>query len=141
MGHILSGIEVRQLSNEMTRKRTNKSGRTPTNEKQPEQETVFIVGYESEKDYMNPHNWGYGTRIGATILIAWIGFIVGFASSIDSAALAQASAEFGVSEVVEVLATGLFLVGFGFGALFAGPISETVGRNPVYVVTLAIYMI
>lgn len=36
---------------------------------------------------------------------------------------------------------GLFLIGFGFGAFFAGPISETVGRNPVYIVTLVLYMI
>jgi MFS family permease len=61
--------------------------------------------------------------------------------SIDSAALPQAAEEFGVSEVTESLATGLFLVGFGFGGLFAGPISETVGRNPVYIVTLLVYMI
>lgn len=39
------------------------------------------------------------------------------------------------------MATGLFLVGFGLGALFAGPISETVGRNPVYITTLVLYMI
>ena len=49
------------------------------------------------------------------INIAFIGWIVGFASSIDSAALPQASAEFGVSEVTESLATGLFLIGFGVG--------------------------
>jgi MFS family permease len=29
------------------------------------------------------------------------------------------------------MATGLFLIGFGVGALFAGPFSETLGRNPV----------
>lgn len=44
-----------------------------------------------------------------------------------------ASKEFGVSEVAESLATGLFLVGFGVGALVAGPISETIGRSPVYI--------
>jgi multidrug resistance protein len=141
MGHALSGIEVRALSKEITRRRTRASGRTNTHEKQPERETVFVVGFESESDTMNPHNWSYATRIFATIMIAWIGFIVGFASSIDSAALTQAAADFAVSEVTEILATGLFLVGFGFGALFAGPISETVGRNPVYIVTLAVYMI
>ena len=43
--------------------------------------------------------------MGATVLIAAIGFAVGFASSIDSAALKQASAEFGVSNVTESLAT------------------------------------
>jgi multidrug resistance protein len=141
MGHALTGIEVRELSREMTKRRTRASGRITTNEKPPEREKVFVVGYESESDTLNPHNWSYTTRIFATIMIAWIGFIVGFASSVDSAALTQAAEEFGVSEVTESLATGLFLVGFGFGALFAGPISETVGRNPVYIVTLAVYMI
>jgi len=36
---------------------------------------------------------------------------------------------------------GLYLIGFGCGALFAGPFSETVGRNPVYIVTMVLYMI
>ncbi|KAE9368694.1 MFS general substrate transporter [Stipitochalara longipes BDJ] len=141
MGHAMTGIEVRELSKEMTKRRTRTSGRINTNEKTPEREKVFVVGYESEKDPLNPHNWSYSTRILGTIMIASIGFIVGFASSVDSAALTQAAEEFGVSEVAESLATGLFLIGFGFGALFAGPISETVGRNPVYIVTLAVYMI
>jgi multidrug resistance protein len=141
VAHAVTGIEVRELSEEMTKRRTRASGRSNTNEKQPQREKVFVVGYESETDSMNPHNWSSTRRIFATIMIAWIGFIVGFASSVDSAALTQAAADFGVSEVTESLATGLFLVGFGFGALFAGPISETVGRNPVYIVTLAIYMI
>lgn len=90
---------------------------------------------------MNPHNWPLGKRIGATLLIAAIGFIVGYASSTDSAATTQAAADFHVSDVTESLATGLFLIGFGFGALFAGPISETIGRNPVYIITMAIYII
>ncbi|KAI9869684.1 MAG: hypothetical protein M1830_005219, partial [Pleopsidium flavum] len=101
---------------------------------------VFVVGYEGECDSMNPHNWSFTTRWAATFNIACIGAVVGFASSIDSAALVQAAADFGVSEVTESLATGLFLIGFGSGALFAGPISETIGRNPVYIATLSLYM-
>ncbi len=50
-----------------------------------------------------------------SVNIAGIGWVVGFASSVDSAALPQAAKEFGVSEVTESLATGLFLVGFGCG--------------------------
>lgn len=76
-----------------------------------------------------------------TFTIAGIALVVGFASSIDSAALVPAAEEFGVSQVVESMATGLFLIGFGFGALFSGPFSETVGRNPVYIVTMILYMI
>ena len=144
MGHAMTGIEVRQLPTALTKTRTRRSWKEKGNkkdEKKEEKETVFVVGYESENDPLNPHKWSLTTRVSATILIASIGFVVGFASSVDSAALVQASEEFGVSEVTESLATGLFLVGFGFGALFAGPISETVGRNPVYIVTLFIYMI
>lgn len=128
MGHAMTGVEVRALSQELTKRRSRASS---TGEKSEANETVFVVGYESPSDTMNPHNWSFTTRLLATALVAAIGFIVGFASSVDSAAAAQAAAEFGLSEVTESLATGLFLIGFGFGALFAGPISETVGRNPV----------
>ena len=102
---------------------------------------VFVVGYRGADDPLNPHNWSFSKRIFITFTVASIGLIVGLASSIDSAALDQAREEFGVSEVTESLATGLYLVGFGFGAFFAGPISETVGRNPVYLVTGALFMI
>ncbi|KAF2017832.1 MFS transporter [Aaosphaeria arxii CBS 175.79] len=101
---------------------------------------VFVVGYEGPDDPLNPHNWSHLKRIAATACIASIGFVVGFASAIDASALRKASHEFGVSEVVESLATGIFLIGFGFGALFAGPFSETVGRNPVYIATLTLYI-
>jgi len=63
---------------------------------------VFVVGYEGDNDIMNPHNWSRATRFGATyvllprevkawlmkdrINVAMIGWIVGFASSVDSAA-------------------------------------------------------
>lgn len=131
LGYTLTGIEVRELSEQLTRTRTasktkSSSGKSPHandtgNAKQGgERETVFVVGYEGSNDHMNPHNWSMWRRGFCTIMIASIGFIVGFASSIDSAALTQAAEDFGVSEVAESLATGLFLVGFGLGALFAG---------------------
>lgn len=102
---------------------------------------MFVVGFEGDNDVMKPHNWSYTKRMCATVMIAAIAFVVGAASSIDSLAVSKAAQEFGVSEVTEILATGLYLVGFGIGALFAGPFSETVGRNPVYIITLTIYMI
>ena len=36
---------------------------------------------------------------------------------------------------------GLFLVGFGTGAVMSGPFSETVGRNPIYIITLIVFML
>lgn len=113
LGRALTGIQVR-------RRQTHEGGHGQ----------VFVVGYQGENDPNDPHNWSYTKRIFATTMIAAIGFVVGVASAIDSSALREAAAEFGVSEVTESLATGLYLIGFGAGALFAGPFSETLGRNP-----------
>ncbi|KAI5236283.1 MFS general substrate transporter [Aureobasidium subglaciale] len=123
LGRILTGVKVR--------KREGHEGG---------EGNVFIVDFQGEKDELNPHNWSWGARLYITFLVASIGFVVGVASSIDSVAIQPASQEFGISEVAESLATGLYLIGFGAGALFAGPFSETLGRNPIYIATLAIYM-
>ncbi|KAK3949592.1 major facilitator superfamily domain-containing protein [Pseudoneurospora amorphoporcata] len=45
---------------------------------------------------------------------------------------ADAAKEYGVNSALETLPTAMYLFGMGSGALFAGPLSETFGRNPVY---------
>ncbi|KAI1850082.1 hypothetical protein JX266_004461 [Neoarthrinium moseri] len=124
LGRMLTGVNIRRRS-------TREGG----------DGDVFVVGYEGADDPLDPHNWGFGTRVRCTLIIAAIGCVVGIASAIDSSVVRRVAAEFGVGEVAASLGTGLFLIGFGAGALFAGPISETVGRNPVYIVTLILYMI
>ncbi|CAD0095794.1 unnamed protein product [Aureobasidium vineae] len=123
LGRILTGVKVRKRE-----------------EHEGGEGNVFIVDFQGDQDDLNPHNWGWGIRLWITFMVASIGFVVGVASSIDSVAIQPASQEFGISEVAESLATGLYLIGFGAGALFAGPFSETLGRNPIYIVTLVIYM-
>lgn len=89
LGHALTGIYARD--------RTSSEGKGSK---------VFIVNWEGESDPLNPRNWSKSSRIGTTLIISTIAFVVGAASSIDTAILPQASAEFGVSDVVESLATG-----------------------------------
>lgn len=124
LGNVMTGIDIR--------KRNTEEGGTGD---------VFIVGWEGDRDPQNPHNWSMLLRIFITFTVAGIGFVVGVASSIDSPAVSEAAASFHVGEVAEICATGLYLIGFGAGALFAGPFSETLGRNPVYVFTMVLYMI
>ena len=50
LGMVLTGIDVRK-------RKTREGGGKGD---------VFVVGYEGEKDNMNPHNWSRWTRIGAT---------------------------------------------------------------------------
>ncbi|KAK0621126.1 putative efflux pump kojT [Lasiodiplodia hormozganensis] len=124
LGHSLTGIEARD-------RRTHEG----------KGEQVFVVGWEGDSDPLNPRNWSTPKRVGVTLQIAAVAFAVCAASSIDAAVLPQGAAEFGVSEVAETLATGMFLIGFGCGSLVAGPFSETFGRNIVYMGSLAVYSI
>lgn len=101
LGQALTGINVRP-------RRTNEGGHEKGGR-------VFVVGYVDTKDPLNPHNWSILKRMLITFLVASIGLIVGFASSADSAVIQQARIEFGVSEVTESLATGIYLIGFGCG--------------------------
>lgn len=103
-------------------------------------EKFYRVDWESPNDPQNPRTWSTGSRLTITLVLVAIAFVVTAASSIESAVAPQAAKEFGVSQVVESLGgTAVFLIGFGFGALAAGPLSEMVGRYPVYLGTLIIF--
>ncbi|KAK4935462.1 hypothetical protein LTR10_023478 [Elasticomyces elasticus] len=97
------------------------------------------TNWDGDNDPENPQNWPAWKKACTCAIISLIAYIVGFASSIDSAVIPQASRRFHVSDVSESLATTLFLVGFGCGAPFAGPLSETYGRNPIYLTNFALF--
>jgi hypothetical protein len=88
----------RALTGVLARKRTTiPEGSDPT---------VFVVGWEGKDDPTNPKNRSTTVKIVATIIVSLIAFVVTAASAIDTAVLSQAAAEFGVSDVVESIATG-----------------------------------
>ncbi|KAJ3457792.1 hypothetical protein MRS44_014933 [Fusarium solani] len=97
---------------------------------------IFIVSWEGPDDPLNPRNWSVTKRVIVTLQVGLISAAVGAAFGIDATALPQAAKEFGVSDVVESLATGI-----GVGSLFAGPFSETFGRNAVYIGSMLIFAI
>lgn len=123
LGYSLTGVDARM-------RQTNES----------EVGHVFVVEWEGPEDPLKPHNWSHGSRIWATLVVSFIAFAGTAASSIDAAVLPQYAAYFGVSEVAGSLATAMYLLGFAVGSQFAGPFSETLGRNLIYIVTIAIYM-
>ncbi|KNG51630.1 benomyl methotrexate resistance protein [Stemphylium lycopersici] len=102
-------------------------------------EVYYQVDWASPNDPLNPKKWSTIHRIGATMLVCLVAFVATIASSIDSAVLTSATAEFGVSEVAESLATALFLIGMGFGALLLSPLSELLGRYLVYISSLFVF--
>ena len=102
---------------------------------------VYMVGWTDEKDPLNPLNYTLTARLGATLNVTALAFIVSASSSIESGVLPQNAAAYGVSDVVASLATGIYLLGFGAGSLVSGPLSEILGRNAVYAGSLLLFMI
>jgi hypothetical protein len=100
------------------------------------QEVVLAVEAKADEAVLNARLWPLYQRALYTVLVTMVGFIVSWAGAITSAASKAASEDFHVSETVESLATGLYFIGFGLGSLAAGPVSETFGRNVIYIVAM-----
>lgn len=91
-----------------------------------------IVEWDGPDDPQNPRNWPSYRKWTATCLVTLLSILVGACAPIDSPIFSLAAKDFGVSEVAESLSVGVFLIGFGFGALVAGPVSEVLGRSVTY---------
>lgn len=92
-------------------------------------------------DPENPKNWSKARKWYCTLVIAWTCFVVAFASAVITAGLDGPVKEFHVSLEVSLLTITVFVVGFGVGPMIFAPLSEIVGRKPIYVVTLFIALI
>lgn len=123
LGYSMTGIDARMRA-------TNES----------EVGHVFVVDWEGPDDPMKPGNFSHGLRLWATVVVSFVAVAGTAASSIDAAVLPQYAEYWGVSEVAGSLATAMYLIGFAVGSQFAGPFSETFGRNIIYIVTMSIYM-
>lgn len=93
-------------------------------------------------DKANPKNIGKGTKWVYTFILGMVCFVVALGSAIVTGDLSGPLEYFGVSEEVIILSSvTVFVLGFGFGPLIFAPLSEEVGRKPIYVVTLGMAVI
>lgn len=100
----------------------------------------ILVKCISDDDPLDPHNWSLLTRARSIATLCLLVFVQAYAGSSDSLTNTKASEDFGVSKVAENLSTAMYLFGIGSGCLFAGPLSETFGRNPVYLTFSFVYL-
>jgi len=109
-------------------------------------------------DPENPKNWSKAYKWWCTMTVAMTCFVVAFNSAVITADVGGVAKSFDVSEEVALLTITLFVVGFGVGKLMQqnllhtqcsnawfntgpmifAPISEIVGRRPIYAFTLFI---
>ncbi|OJJ50733.1 hypothetical protein ASPZODRAFT_2105078 [Penicilliopsis zonata CBS 506.65] len=92
------------------------------------------IQWDGPDDRDNPMNFSVRKKWRITMMLAAMTFCVTFASSVFSSATRATSRHFHVSPEVMVLGVSLFVLGFSFGPLFFGPLSELYGRrNPLLI--------
>lgn len=94
------------------------------------------------KCMQNPQNWPLWKKCFVTSEICLLTFSVYIGSAIFTPGIPTLMEEFGISEVVATLGLTLFVAGYGLGPLLWSPMSEIpqIGRNPVYIATLAVFV-
>lgn len=94
-----------------------------------EEKDPNVVSFDGPDDPYNPQNWPHGKKWLYAAVLGSMTLCVTFASSVFSTATEVTSMQFGVSTEVMTLGTSLFVIGFAFGPLIWGPMSELYGRR------------
>lgn len=101
------------------------------------QRDVNLIQFDGPDDPGNPMNWGKRFKWTTTVVLAGMTFVTTFTSAIFSTAIDGTSKKFHVSTEVMTLGTSIFLLGFTFGPIVWGPLSELYGRRvPLLIGTL-----
>lgn len=103
---------------------------------------VDLVTWYGEDDGENPMNWSTPKKFFVTFQICLLTLSIYIGSSIYTAGIESVMATFGVSQVAATLGLCLFVAGYGLGPMLWSPMSEipAVGRNPIYIGTLAFFV-
>ncbi|KAK3385673.1 major facilitator superfamily domain-containing protein [Podospora didyma] len=100
----------------------------------------IYIDTTGDDDPIDPRNWPLLARSKNIAILSLLIFVQAWSGAAESMANTTASQTFGVSKVAENLSTAMYLFGIGAGSLVAGPASETVGRNPVYLASTFCYL-
>lgn len=115
----------------------------------------FPVGW-AEDDVENPLNFAKGKKWTNAMILAFAVFMVSIASSgfsqgecpllsqlqtmLTRAGTVDMKAEFHVGQVVALMTTSAFVLGFAVGALILSPLSEVYGRRELYIGTFGAFV-
>lgn len=109
---------------------------TPPGELNPDIELVTFKINDPE----NPLNWSFKSRLIYTFILTLLVIQAAYGSASLAGGLPVISKKFGVSDEVSTLSVSLNVLGFMAGIGWA-PLSEQIGRKPVYIISFIIYVI
>jgi multidrug resistance protein len=97
---------------------------------------TFTIG-----DPENPQNWSRLYRWYITLVASILVLCIAFGSSIVTGGLGLIEEKYNVSLEVAILTCSIMVCGFAVGPLLWSPLSEIIGRRPVYIISLGLYVI
>jgi multidrug resistance protein len=97
---------------------------------------TFTIG-----DAEHPHNWSRVYRWYITLVASALVVCIAYGSSIVTGGLGLIQEKYNVSLEVAILTCSIMVCGFAVGPLLWSPLSEIIGRRPVYIISLALYVI
>ncbi|KAH9475800.1 Major facilitator superfamily multidrug transporter NAG4 [Psilocybe cubensis] len=109
-------------------------------EKLHTKEGYKLVTFEKGKGE-DPRDWGKGKKWYVTATTALLCLAVALGSSIITGDMTGPTKEMGISQEITNLTVTCFVMGFGIGPLFMSPLSEVVGRRPIYCISMFLYFI
>ncbi|KAF7560488.1 hypothetical protein G7046_g3656 [Stylonectria norvegica] len=86
-----------------------------------------------DDDPNNPYNWPAWKKALQVVMLSSTALLASIGTSIMSPARTELMNEFNVSSTVALLPLTMYVLALGFGPVIGGPLSETVGRYPIYV--------
>ncbi|KXG51270.1 Major facilitator superfamily domain, general substrate transporter [Penicillium griseofulvum] len=92
-------------------------------------------------DPEHPYNWSRVYRWYITLVASSLVVCVAFGSSIVTGGLGLIEEQYNVSLEVAILTCSIMVCGFAVGPLLWSPLSEIIGRRPVYIISLGLYVI
>ncbi|KZO99103.1 MFS general substrate transporter [Calocera viscosa TUFC12733] len=101
----------------------------------------FFVHWDGTNDPENPKNWGRWKRWYITMFGGLLTLNASFASSAPAGILGQLIEEWHISTEVATLLIAIFVVGYCVGPIFWAPLSEAVGRRPIFLISFLLYTI
>lgn len=104
---------------------------------------ITLIDWYSTTDEENPQNWSSGKKLVVVAIIFFYTFVAYVSSAIYTPSIGGVIERFGVSITAASLALSLYVLGYGSGPMIFSPLSElaSIGRNPPYVITFALFVI
>lgn len=104
---------------------------------------IILVDWYTTDDPENPQNWSFGKKLFVACQIYLYTLAVYMGSAIYAPSTEGVMREFGVSQIAASLGLALYVLAYGTGPLIFSPLSEipSIGRNPPYMITFAIFVI